>query len=103
MLYKTNFRLKFYNNLALAQQLLAIINALYGCISIYRVSYFVSVSFILAAFHQMFAPEMSDEELEALMKGQKTETSDDVLGNGDILSKEDEDNSVLKTESDMGN
>ena len=51
----------------------------------------------------MFAPEMSDEELEALMKRQKTETSDDVLGNGDILSEEDEDNSVLKTESDMGN
>ena len=51
----------------------------------------------------MFAPEMSDDELEALMKGQKTETSDDVLGNGDILSEEDEDNSVLKTESDMGN
>ena len=51
----------------------------------------------------MFAPEMSDDELEALMKGQKTETSDDVLGNADILSEEDEDNSGLKTKSDMGN
>ena len=51
----------------------------------------------------MFAPEMSDDELETLMKGQKTETSDDVLGNADILSEEDEDNSGLKTKSDMGN
>ena len=51
----------------------------------------------------MFAPEMSDDELEALMKGQKTETSDDVLGNADILSEEDEDNSGLETKSDMGN
>ena len=49
----------------------------------------------------MFAPEMSDDELEALMKGQKTETSDDVLG--DILGEEEEDNSALKTKSDMGN
>ena len=51
----------------------------------------------------MFAPEMSDDELEALMKGQKTETSDDVLGNVDILNEENEDNSALKTKSDMGN
>ena len=51
----------------------------------------------------MFAPEMSDDELEALMKGQKTETRDDVLGNNDNLGEEDEDNSALKTKSDMGN
>ena len=51
----------------------------------------------------MFAPEMSDDELETLMKGQNTGTSDDVLGNADILSEEDEDNSGLKTKSDMGN
>ena len=51
----------------------------------------------------MFAPEMSDDELEALMKGQKTETSDDVLGNVDILNEEDEDNSGLENKSDMGN
>ena len=89
--------------MALVQQLLAIINALYGCISIYRVSYFISVSFILAAFHQMFAPELSDDELEALMKGQKTATSDDILGNVDVLSEEVEDNSGLQTKSDMGN
>ena len=82
---------------------MAIINALYGCISIYRVSYFISVSFILAAFHQIFAPEMSDDELDALMKGQKPEMRDDVLGNNDNLGEEDEDNSALKTKSDMGN
>ena len=51
----------------------------------------------------MFAPEMSDDELEALMKGQKIETRDDVLGNNDNLGEEDEDNSALKTKSDMGN
>ena len=51
----------------------------------------------------MFAPEMSDDELEALTNGQKTETSKDVLGNVDILGEEDEDNSALKTKSDMGN
>ena len=51
----------------------------------------------------MFAPEMSDDELEALMKGQKTATSDDILGNVDVLNEEDEDNSSLKTKSDMGN
>ena len=51
----------------------------------------------------MFAPEMSDAELEALMKGQKTGTSDDTLGNVDMLSEEDEENSDLKTKSDMGN
>ena len=51
----------------------------------------------------MFAPEMSDDELEALMKGQKTATSDDILGNVDVLSEEVEDNSGLQTKSDMGN
>ena len=51
----------------------------------------------------MFAPELSDDELEALMKGQKTATSDDILGNVDVLSEEDEDNSGLETKSDMGN
>ena len=38
----------------------------------------------------MFAPELSDDELEALMKGQKTETSNDVLGNNDNLGEEDD-------------
>ena len=51
----------------------------------------------------MFAPEMSDDELEALIKGQKTATSDDILGNVDVLSEEVEDNSGLQTKSDMGN
>ena len=51
----------------------------------------------------MFSPEMSDDELEALIKGQKTATSDDILGNVDVLSEEDEDNSGLETKSDMGN
>ena len=46
---------------------------------------------------------MSDDELDALMKGQKPEMRDDVLGNNDNLGEEDEDNSALKTKSDMGN
>ena len=98
------FRLKYYHNLGLLQQIFAILNALYGCISIYRVSYFVSAMFISTAMHQMFAPELSDEELATLMSEQQNENKEETtLIDGEVLVDEDENSATLDTRDDIGN
>ena len=100
---KLYFRLKYYNSLGVLQQGFAIFNALYGCVSIYRVSYFVSACFISTAFHQTFAPELSDAELEDLLKVQEKNTIKESLIDGEVLIDEDDMVTGLHDRPEMGN
>ena len=102
--YFNVFRLKYYNTLGLLQQLFAILNALFGCISTYRVSYFVSAMFLSTALHQIFAPELSEEELKELLPGVNSkEKSKEPLIDGEIINEEEENVEEKETRNDIGN
>ena len=60
--------------------------------------------FISTAMHQMFAPELSDDELAALMAGQQSEEKkEETLIDGEVLDDEDENIATLDTRNDIGN
>ena len=60
--------------------------------------------FITSAIHQIFAPELSDEELEAIMKGQETvKEKEESLIDGEVLVDEDDHSATLENSNDIGN
>ena len=60
--------------------------------------------FISTAMHQIFAPELSDEELATLMSEQQSEKKEETtLIDGEVLVDEDENSATLDTRDDIGN
>ena len=77
---------------------------MFGCVSIYRVSYFVSALFLSMAVHQMFAPELSEEELKDLLSGVSAEEkTKEALIDGEIINEEDENVEETENRNDIGN
>ena len=60
--------------------------------------------FISTAIHQMFAPELSDDELAVMMAEQQSEKKEEeTLIDGEVLVDEDENIATLDTRNDIGN
>ena len=55
------------------------------------------------AVHQMFAPELSEEELKELLSGVNAEEKKEALIDGEVLNDEDENAEEKETRNDIGN
>ena len=55
------------------------------------------------AVHQMFAPELSEEELKELLSGVNAEEKKEALIDGEVLNDEDENTEETETRNDIGN
>ena len=55
------------------------------------------------AVHQMFAPELSEEELKELLAGVNSEEKKEALIDGEVLNDEDENTEETETRNDFGN
>ena len=55
------------------------------------------------AVHQMFAPELSDEELKELLSGVNAEEKKEALIDGEVINDEDENAEETETRNDIGN
>ena len=60
--------------------------------------------FLSTALHQMFAPELSEEELKELLSGVNAEEkSKESLIDGEIINEEEENVEEKETRKDIGN
>ena len=60
--------------------------------------------FLSTAIHQVFAPELSEEELKELLSGvNPKEKTNEALIDGEIINEEDENVEGKETRNDMGN
>ena len=60
--------------------------------------------FLSTTLHQMFAPELSEEELKDLLSGVNAEEkTKEALIDGEIINEEDENVEETETRKDIGN
>ena len=59
--------------------------------------------FISTAIHQMFAPEFTDDELDALLAGQENANKKEILIDEELLAEEDDPATESDTRNQIGN
>ena len=59
--------------------------------------------YVTTAVHQMFAPELSEEEIKNLLEGPNMKEKNDNLIDGEVIIDEDENPFSQYPTTDMGN